>query len=55
MILCVNREGDALAIRAFGVVRYARIGLVSCASIFGRDVYKRVDSVRWLFGIIWGQ
>jgi hypothetical protein len=55
MIKFVKREvdGNAEEIHVFGLIRYARVGLISEMTILGCAIYQRVDSVRWLFGVRW--
>lgn len=56
MINLMRRDvlDDCEILRVLGMTVYRRVGLVSVATIFGWDFYKRIDSVRSLFGIVWG-
>ncbi|OJW21178.1 MAG: hypothetical protein BGO49_24505 [Planctomycetales bacterium 71-10] len=55
MIELVKRttDGDSVEIRLLGAIRYTRVGVIGVLSVFGREVYHRIDTRRFLFGLDW--
>lgn len=49
-----SKVGDLEQLTILGSTVYKRCGDVSLLTVLGLPVYKRVDSVKSLFGFVWG-